>query len=114
MSECIFCDIIAGKIPSSKVLDTETVYAFRDIHPQAPHHILILPKKHVAQLSDVAEVDRDVLADLMVATTQLARELKLVEPGFRVVINNGESAGQSVFHLHVHLLSGRPFAWPPG
>jgi histidine triad (HIT) family protein len=114
MDDCIFCSIIAGKIPSSKVLDTESVFAFRDINPQAPQHILILPKKHIAKLSDIHSSDGPVLADLMLATLKIAKDQGMDEQGYRVVINNGETAGQSVFHLHVHLLSGRPFHWPPG
>ena len=111
MSDCIFCRIAAGEIPSQKVFEDEHVFAFRDIQPQAPHHILIVPKQHVAKLADVC--DSSLLGKLVSTAARIARDEGL-ESGYRVVINNGESAGQSVWHLHVHLLAGRPFRWPPG
>jgi histidine triad (HIT) family protein len=114
MSDCIFCKIIAGEIPSAHVLDTDELFAFRDINPQAPQHVLILPKRHIAKLSELKLSDRSIAAELMLATAKLAHDLGMEKDGYRVVINNGERAGQSVWHLHFHLLSGRPFAWPPG
>jgi len=114
MSDCIFCRIISGEIPSNKVLEDEDVFAFRDIAPQAPQHILILPKKHIARMADLRDSDGDVAGKLLTAARHIAQDLGMNEQGYRVVINNGETAGQSVWHMHVHLLSGRPFAWPPG
>jgi histidine triad (HIT) family protein len=114
MGDCIFCRIIAGEIPSSTVMDTEDVFAFRDISPQAPQHILILPKRHIARLASLQQSDSAFAGKLVLAATQIAHDLGMDSEGYRVVINNGERAGQSVWHLHVHLLSGRAFAWPPG
>ncbi|HEY3294187.1 MAG TPA: histidine triad nucleotide-binding protein [bacterium] len=114
MNDCIFCKIISGQIPSNKILETEDVFAFRDIAPQAPQHVLILPKKHVGRLADLRESDGELAGKLLLSAAKLAHDLGMEQDGFRVVINNGEKAGQSVFHLHVHLLSGREFGWPPG
>ena len=114
MDSCIFCRIASGEIPSNKVYETEDVFAFRDLSPQAPDHILIVPKRHIEKLADTNESDAEIMGKLMLAVSHIAFDLKLDEKGFRVVINNGETAGQSVWHLHVHLLSGRSFGWPPG
>jgi histidine triad (HIT) family protein len=114
MTDCLFCKIIAGEIPSSKVLETDDIYAFRDINPQAPEHILIVPKRHIEKLDDLADADALAIGKLIVETTKLARQHGMHSQGYRLVINNGEEAGPSVWHLHAHLLSGRPFRWPPG
>lgn len=110
--DCIFCKIIAGEIPSSKVYEDETVYAFSDIEPQAPIHYLIIPKEHIAGAADVTAENSAVVAHIFEVIAKLAKEKNL--DSFRVVSNCGESAGQSVKHLHFHLLSGRQFTWPAG
>jgi histidine triad (HIT) family protein len=106
---CLFCRITTGEIPSKPMLETETVFAFPDLNPQAPTHILIVHKRHSACFS---ESEDNLLAKLFSAVRQLALQLNLSD--YRLVVNNGAKAGQSVFHLHVHLLAGRDFQWPPG
>ena len=113
MSETIFSKIIRKEIPASVVYETEEILAFRDITPQAPTHILIIPKKPIKDISSATESDRDLLGDLLLAAAVIAKQEK-VEKGYRIVINTGAEAGQSVFHLHVHLLAGRQLGWPPG
>lgn len=114
MSDCIFCKIAAGEIPVKKLIDDEEVVAFRDLNPQAPEHILIIPRQHIERLAHTDEDQALLLGKLVNAANRLARELKLDESGYRLVVNNGESAGQSIWHLHFHLLGGRDFNWPPG
>ncbi|MCB9366592.1 MAG: histidine triad nucleotide-binding protein [Calditrichaeota bacterium] len=114
MAETIFGRIIAGEIPADKILETEDLIAIRDINPQAPTHVLIIPKKPLKALSSTGEEDTLLLGKLLASTRKLAEQLGLIADGYRVVINNGESAGQSVPHLHIHLLGGRDFRWPPG
>jgi histidine triad (HIT) family protein len=109
----IFGKIIRREIPADIVYEDEHCLAFRDINPQAPVHVLIVPKKEIATLADAAEEDQALLGHLLLAANRIARQLG-VEQAFRLVVNNGAQAGQSVFHLHLHLLSGRPFRWPPG
>ncbi|MGE5347212.1 MAG: histidine triad nucleotide-binding protein [Acidithiobacillales bacterium] len=109
---CLFCRIARREIPSNPVLEDEELYAFRDIAPKAPTHILVIPKTHIARLADVSPGDAPLLARLFLAAAQVARAEKVVD--FRLVVNNGAGAGQSVDHLHVHLLAGRSFHWPPG
>ncbi len=109
---CIFCRIVRREIPSKTVLEDEELYAFRDISPQAPVHILVVPKRHVARLSETSPSDAPLLARLLLAARTIAEGEKASD--FRLVMNNGAGAGQSVDHLHLHLLAGRPFAWPPG
>lgn len=113
MSDCLFCKIIAGEIPSGIVYETDDLLAFKDINPQAPHHVLLIPKRHIERLSEVKPEDAGILGKLLAAVPEVCAKLG-IEDAFRLVINDGESAGQSVFHLHAHLLSGRPFRWPPG
>lgn len=112
MSACLFCRIASGEIPSDKIFENNELIAFRDINPQAPTHVLIVPKKHIEQVADLEESDAPLVGRLIVAAKKLANELGLEH--FRLVVNNGEGAGQSVWHLHVHLLGGRSFKWPPG
>lgn len=110
MSECLFCKIVRGEIPSRKIEETEDVFAFEDIAPRAPTHILVVPKEHldgIASATDAASLGR-----VFLAAARIAKDRGLKH--YRLVVNNGEKAGQSVFHLHVHLLAGRPFSWPPG
>jgi histidine triad (HIT) family protein len=112
-SDCLFCKIARKEIPAKIVYEDADVFAFEDISPQAPTHILICPKKHFASLNEAAAEDQSVLGKLQLVAAQLARERNLLE-GYRTVINSGRGAGQSVFHLHLHLLGGRSFRWPPG
>jgi histidine triad (HIT) family protein len=113
-SNCIFCRIIAGEIPSNKVYEDDLAFAFRDINPQAPVHVLIIPKKHIASLSEAADDDQTLLGHLTLIAAKLAGELGVAGTGYRTVINTGAGAGQSVWHIHLHLLGGRALVWPPG
>jgi histidine triad (HIT) family protein len=113
MSDCLFCKIVEGEIPSEKVYEDEELFAFRDINPQAPVHLLVVPKKHVASLDEADDGDAALMGDIMMRIRHLARE-QGVQSGYRVVNNCGSSAGQSVFHIHFHLLGGRDLGWPPG
>jgi histidine triad (HIT) family protein len=113
MDDCLFCKIGAKKIPSKIVYEDDRVFAFEDINPQAPTHILISPRKHFASLSEATEEDGALLGHMMLVAANLARQKQLID-GYRTVFNNGAGAGQSVFHLHLHLLGGRSFRWPPG
>jgi histidine triad (HIT) family protein len=110
----IFTKIINREIPSDIVFESEEVLAFRDINPQAPTHILIIPKKPLKDVLAAGPDDAEVLGALLLAAGQIVRSLGLEDEGFRLVVNNGATAGQTVFHLHVHLLAGREFRWPPG
>jgi histidine triad (HIT) family protein len=111
-SSCLFCRIVRKEIPAKVVFEDEHVLAFHDVAPKAPTHVLVIPKTHVARLSDASGDHAALLGPCLVALTQIARTLSL--DSYRVVVNDGASAGQSVFHLHLHLLGGRNFAWPPG
>jgi histidine triad (HIT) family protein len=112
-SNCLFCRIVAGEIPSKKIYEDEHVYAFEDIAPQAPTHALIIPKRHFAGLKEAEAGDAEIIGQCHLAAARIARE-RNIEHGYRTVVNVGPGAGQSVFHLHVHLLGGRSLAWPPG
>ena len=112
--ECVFCKIIGGKIPASITYQDEHVLAFKDLEPAAPFHELVLPLRHVAALADAALADAELFGRLMVAAAERARSTGHAASGFRVVMNSGPSAGQTVFHVHLHVLAGRPLAWPPG
>ena len=111
--DCLFCKIVAGEIPSKKIHEDDETFAFHDISPQAPVHVLLVPKRHISSLDDADDGDRALLGGILLAVRRLARELK-IESGYRVVNNCGAPAGQSVFHIHFHLLGGRPMGWPPG
>jgi histidine triad (HIT) family protein len=113
MDDCLFCKIGRKEIPAKLVYEDEEIFAFEDIQPQAPTHILICPRKHLVSLTDAAAEDTAMLGRLQSIAAKLADERKLTD-GYRTVINNGRGAGQSVFHLHLHLLGGRAFRWPPG
>ncbi len=113
MSDCIFCKIVAGEIPADKVHDDTEMLAFRDVNPQAPVHVLIIPKRHIASLDDAGPDEAGLLGRIVGRIPALAQELG-VAGGYRVVNNCGASAGQSVFHIHFHLLGGRALGWPPG
>ena len=113
MNDCLFCKIIAGSIPGKKVYEDERVFVFEDLKPQAPTHVLIIPKKHVAGLDEASEADAGIIGYCHLVAAKIARERGL-QNGFRTVYNVGPDAGQSVFHLHLHLLGGRKMSWPPG
>jgi histidine triad (HIT) family protein len=112
-ADCLFCKIAAKQIPSKVVYEDDEVFAFEDIGPQAPTHVLIIPRRHFASLNEATSEDQAVLGKLQLVAADLARKLRLAG-GYRTVVNTGEGAGQSVFHLHLHLLGGRSFRWPPG
>ena len=114
MSDCLFCGIADGKIKANLVYQDETVLAFKDISPKAPVHILIIPRKHIVSVLDIDASDDAVIGQIFQVAGRLAREQGVAESGFRVVANSGADAGQSVFHLHYHLLGGRQMTWPPG
>ncbi|MBA1337157.1 MAG: Bis(5'-nucleosyl)-tetraphosphatase (asymmetrical) [Firmicutes bacterium] len=114
MSDCIFCKIIDGEIPGDMVYQDDRVVAINDIDPKAPVHILIMPKKHIPSLLEVEQEEQNILSHIMMVAARLAREKGISEKGFRVVNNCGEEGGQSVGHIHFHLLGGRYMQWPPG
>ncbi len=111
--DCIFCKIANGEIPATKVYEDDTVVAFNDLEPQAPIHILVIPKEHIASAADVTEENSAVISHIFEVIAKLSKELGMKD-GFRVVNNCGDSAGQTVKHIHFHLLSGRSFTWPAG
>ncbi len=110
--DCLFCKIASREIPSKGVFEDDRIYAFEDIAPKAPTHVLVIPKKHIARLSDAAAEDAALVGAVALTAASIARKKGLAH--YRLILNNGEQAGQSVFHLHFHLLGGRSFAWPPG
>ncbi len=115
MSEkCLFCDIVQGRIPAEKIYEDEHVIAFNDIAPQAPVHVLIIPKEHLAGLKDLTDEHPALLSSIHQASLKIAQEKSVYECGFRLVVNSGPDAGQAVDHLHYHLLAGRKLNWPPG
>lgn len=112
--DCIFCKIVAGDIPSTRVFQDDECIAFHDLNPQAPTHILIIPRDHVDSLDKAGEAHKATLGHLLLAAADIARDLGFADNGYRIVINTNADGGQTVFHLHVHLLAGRPFIFPPG
>lgn len=114
MSDCLFCKIAEKKIPSKIVHEDDRVVAFEDVNPQAPVHVLVIPRKHVASVSELNEADAGLLGHLMLIGAAVAKQKGVAESGYRLVANTGRNAGQTVFHLHFHLLGGRPMHWPPG
>ena len=112
--DCLFCKIAAGDIPSDEVYSDDEFYAFRDIHPGAPTHCLIIPRKHIARITEASDEDAALLGRLMLRANEIARAEGIAEPGFRYVINCNEQGGQTVFHIHLHILGGRELSWPPG
>jgi len=114
MSDCLFCGIVEGKVKANLVYRDDAIVAFKDIAPKAPVHILIIPRKHLVSVSDIAEPDHELVGQIFQVAAKLAIEQGIAENGFRVVVNSGADAGQSVFHLHFHLLGGRQMRWPPG
>ncbi len=114
MTDCIFCKIAAGEIPATKVLETDDVVVFRDLNPQAPTHLLAIPRRHIATINDLRDDDAELVGKLYLAARQVAADEGIADSGYRTVMNCGEGAGQTVFHIHLHILGGRPMTWPPG
>ena len=113
MSDCLFCNMIAGKTPCKKVYEDEHVFVIEDIHPQAPTHVLVIPKQHIRGLKEAQPEDAEIIGRMHLVAAQIARE-RGIEAGYRTLYNVGPGAGQSVFHLHLHLMGGRDMKWPPG
>jgi len=113
-SDCLFCRIAAGELPADRIHEDDLVVAFRDINPRAPTHVLLIPRQHIGSALDLTEADASVLGRLFAVAADLARTLGIADDGFRIVSNVGRWGGQSVDHLHLHLMGGRSFAWPPG
>ena len=114
MKDCLFCKIASGDVPSTKVYEDEQFVAFRDINPQAPTHILIIPRKHIERLTDLGPGDAQLIGQMTLLANKIAQDEGIVAGGFRTVFNCGEGAGQTVWHIHMHLLGGRAMHWPPG
>ncbi len=113
-SDCLFCRILEGEIPADVIYESDSALAFRDINPQAPTHVLIIPRRHITTINDLDAGDQELVGSLFIAAKEVARQEGLAEDGYRTVMNCGEGAGQSVFHIHLHLLGGRLLNWPPG
>lgn len=114
MSDCLFCKIISGDIPSTKVYENDKVYAFLDIDPQAPKHIIIIPKTHISSANEISASNKDLIGDIFEAAAIIAKEQGFDKEGYRIVNNCGENGGQTVGHIHFHMLAGRLLGWPPG
>ncbi|HET7617278.1 MAG TPA: histidine triad nucleotide-binding protein [Vicinamibacterales bacterium] len=114
MADCLFCRIIKGEIPGTVVYQDERVVAFKDINAQAPMHVLVVPRRHIASLNDLRPEDDGIVGELVRRGAALAREQGFADRGFRTVFNTNADAGQTVFHIHLHVLGGRAFGWPPG
>ena len=112
--DCLFCKIIAGEVPSNKVYEDDDLLAFYDINPAAPTHILVIPRKHLSDITAATAEEAELMGKLLLAANRIASEQGLKADGFRYVINTGRHGGQTVFHLHLHLLGGRALSWPPG
>lgn len=111
---CLFCNILEKKIPADVVYEDEHVLAFRDIRPVAPTHVLVIPRKHVSAIHDLTDADAGAMGHLLVAAKKIADQEGLAAAGYRLVINDGDAAGQTVHHIHLHVLGGRNMSWPPG
>ncbi len=114
MSDCLFCRLAAREIPTEIVFESDNIFAFKDIDPKAPYHVLVIPKKHIPTLNDIGEEEKKIMGELLLAAKQIAAHLGIDETGYRTIINCNADGGQEVFHLHLHLLGGRKMAWPPG
>lgn len=114
MMDCLFCKVAAGEIPATILYEDEHVVAFRDINPVAPTHVLLIPRKHIANVNDLQPEDAGLMGGLLLTAKKLAAKLGIADEGFRLNINTNAGAGQTVYHLHLHLLGGRNFTWPPG
>jgi len=113
-SDCLFCSILAGDVPADIIFESDTAVAFYDINPQAPAHVLIIPRKHIATINDLEKDDQTIVGSLFSAAKEIAEQEGFADVGYRAVMNCNEAAGQTVFHIHLHLLGGRAFTWPPG
>lgn len=113
-SDCLFCKILAGEIPADLVYESETAVAFRDINPKAPTHVLVIPRKHISTINDIEPDDQEIIGSLYLAAKEIAAQAGIADDGYRAVMNCNEDAGQSVFHIHLHVMGGRVLAWPPG
>jgi histidine triad (HIT) family protein len=114
MSDCLFCNIVNNKINASITYQDETVIAFKDINPKAPHHILIIPRKHIATINDISEQDTALIGKLVQTAKKIAQQLNIADNGYRLVFNCNQDGGQEVYHIHLHLLGGCQLHWPPG
>jgi histidine triad (HIT) family protein len=114
MEDCLFCKIVNKQIPSEIVFENEKVLAFKDIDPQAPVHILIIPKVHITTINDLEESHKELVAEIFLTAKNLAKEMNIAEDGYRTVLNCNKEGGQAVYHIHLHLLGGRQMNWPPG
>jgi len=114
MSDCIFCKIVSKEINSDIVFESKNIVAFRDINPQAPTHLLLIPRKHIPMIAETGKEDKDLLGELILTAKDIAKQENIAETGYRLVFNNGDHGGQDVYHVHLHLLGGRPLQWPPG
>jgi histidine triad (HIT) family protein len=112
--DCLFCKILSGDIPADIVYESDTAIAFRDVNPQAPTHVLVIPRKHIATINDLGEADQQIVGSLYLAAKEVASAEGISDEGYRAVMNCNEGAGQSVFHIHLHVLGGRALGWPPG
>ncbi len=111
---CLFCEIVQGKKPANIIHQTERIIAFKDIRPQAPIHLLVIPKEHIPTLNDIVPVQQDLIGEIFLVAKELAQKLGFAELGYRTVFNCNRDAGQDIYHIHLHLLAGRRFNWPPG
>ncbi len=114
MSDCLFCKIINSEIPAKILYENDHVLAFHDVNPQAPFHVLIIPKNHIATINDIDEKHKEEIANLFLAAKEIAKQQGFADDGYRVVMNCNALAGQTVFHIHLHMLAGRAMSWPPG
>ena len=114
MIDCIFCKVISKEIKSEVVYEDDKIMVFKDINPQAPFHYLVIPKEHISSLSECSEGEKEIIGELILRAKEIAADIPELDNGFRVVINDGKDAGQTVFHIHAHLLGGRRLSWPPG
>ena len=114
MQDCLFCKIISGTVPVDIILENENIIAFNDIEPQAPVHILIIPKKHIISLNEITIDDKKICGDILLAAKEVSKISNINDSGYRTVFNTNEDAGQTVFHIHLHLIGGRKLKWPPG
>ncbi|MEX2282957.1 MAG: histidine triad nucleotide-binding protein [Gemmatimonadota bacterium] len=112
--DCLFCRIVAGEIPSKKAYEDQQVIAFHDLDPKAPVHVLVIPRKHISSIARIEDADAELIGQLFLVARNLASELRIADGGYRLVINAGFDAGQSVDHVHLHVLGGRKLKWPPG
>ncbi|MCW8831583.1 MAG: histidine triad nucleotide-binding protein [Gammaproteobacteria bacterium] len=114
MSDCLFCKILDGEIPCDRVYENEHVIAFRDVNPQAPTHVLVIPHQHISTVNDLTEENKNIVGEMMLAAQAVAKQEGIEETGYRLIMNCNEGAGQTVFHIHLHILGGRIMRWPPG